>query len=128
MKKARNGSDPTVFKEKNTEFLQNLQNCRSNTLRHKVMSDELSRKTESPKRPEDAEDDDEEDEEEEVETEAVAHEHFVRQLEQDFGPPSGTDDDPHFLNGTLRNFNFDTVKDKRQRIVGARGTFLCRSC
>ena len=41
----RDDNDKVVFTRKNIRFLQNIQNCRSNTLRHKIKDDPLTKNT-----------------------------------------------------------------------------------
>lgn len=116
MRKAR-GETPVVFTVQNVTFLQNLQNCRSNTLRFKITDDELTRGTVAYSSP-NPQDGDEEGQEAEEEIEETAYEQFAEMLEQEFNAPPGTDLDPAFLNASLRNFKFDHMKDKGKMDCG----------
>ena len=114
-KQARNfGEEVVVFTEKNTTFLQNLQNARSNSLRYKMSGDPLADITvpyESPN-PQDDDGLDDGDDNEEDEIEETAYEIFAKELQQEHSIRPSTDEDPEFLNDTLRNFDFGKMKDK----------------
>ena len=78
------GEDPVLFSDDNTFFLQNIQNCRSNTLRYKVNQDELQQMT----RPYDCpnaeiRNAEEEEEEEQVAIEETPYEAFAEILENE---------------------------------------------
>ena len=62
--------------------------------------------------PQDAEGFEEKSEEDKVDIAETAYELFSKQLESQFSAAPTTDNDPQFLNETLRNFNFDRMKDK----------------
>ena len=100
--------------ERNVTFLQNLQNCRSNTLRFKITDDALTRGTvayDSPNPPEGDSNENDGDEE----PDETTYEDFADMLQRDFDvAPNSTDNDPDFLNDTLRNFNFQHMRDKKQ--------------
>ena len=108
------GDEAIVFKKRNVDFLQNMQDARSNSLRYKMSGDPLAKITEpyQPDNPQDGDFSDDEEEEEEPEIEETAYELFTKSLEGQFSCNPNTDDDPEFLNATLRNFKFDYMKDK----------------
>ena len=62
--------------------------------------------------PQDAEVFDKNSEEDKVDIEETAYKLFSKQLESQFSAAPTTDNNPQFLNETLRNFNFDRMKDK----------------
>ena len=49
---------------------------------------------------------------EEDEIEETAYELFAKELEQEYSSRPTTDEDPEFLNETLKNFDFAKMKDK----------------
>ena len=112
--KVQRGERPVVFTKSNIEFLQNLQDARSNSLRYKMSGDPLANVTEpyQSQNPQDADAFEDNSEEDDVEVEETAYELFSKQLEAQFSAAPTTDNDPQFLNDTLRNFKFDRMKDK----------------
>ena len=106
------GEPMVVFTDQNTNFLQNLQNCRSNSLRYKMNGDELSNCTVPYQSPNPQDADNNFQEEEEPEIEETAYELFKHQIEQEVVCGSTTDNDPEFLNSTLQNFTFTKMKNK----------------
>ena len=120
MQRMSQGLEAQCFSEENTLFLQNLQNCRSNTLRYKITSDELAASTHPYGCPNGV-DGDNHGEEEDTEVEEVAYESFVEQLNEDYDIQPNTDKEPSFLNETLRNFKFVYVRDKGTNNCGYKG-------
>ena len=112
--KVERGERPVLFTKSNIEFLQNLQDARSNSLRYKMSGDPLANVTEpyQSQNPQDADAFEDNSEEDDVEVEETAYELFSKQLEAQFSAAPTTDNDPQFLNDTLRNFKFDRMKDK----------------
>ena len=108
------GDEPVVFNKCNIDFLQNMQDARSNSLHYKMSGDPLAKITVpyEPANPQDGDDSDTEDEEEEPEIEETAHELFARQLEAEYPSNPSTDNNPDFLHEASRNFKFDKMKDK----------------
>ena len=110
-----------VFTTEHTTFLQNLQNCRSNSLRYKVQNDPLSKETEpynSPNAPDRA---DEDDTEEDTEPDITAYDEFVNCLENSLGQSTTTNDDREFLPEALRNFDFQFIRNKGSARCGWKG-------
>lgn len=103
-----------VFTKKNSEFLQNIQDARHNSLRYKIKGDALQSCTEpfNPKggfrKDEDCED--EEEEEAEEECEPTTYEDLLAQ--QFDGPVDLNDQDPEFLAHTIQNLSFGAIRDK----------------
>ena len=114
------GGEPLLFKNCNTDFLQNIQNCRHNCLRYKVSSDELACSTDAFRNPDCAlethadESDSEEDDEENL-----GYEEFLQELEDEFERPVH-DDDPDYLFSTLKNFSFQRIRESGDKKCGYR--------
>ena len=119
MRNSSCGTGPHFFTPRNTSFLQNLQNCRSNSLRHTMKADDLGQNTEPYNCPNGVQktgDDDDDDEEQEE----TAHEVFASQLEEEFGAPAATDTDAEFLIDTLQDFKFTNMRNKGQHNCGCK--------
>ena len=108
---------PVVFTDRNVAFLQNAQDCRSNALRFKITDDALTRGTVAYESPNPQEGDSNKDNAEQ-EPEETTYEDFADLLQEDFGAPLTTDNDPEFLNETLRNFDFKHMRDKGKNNCG----------
>ena len=113
MRKQR-GEREVVFTKSNIDFLQNLQDARSNSLRYKMSGDPLAMVTKpyQSENPQEGSVFDKDDDDDEEEIDEVPYEAFTKQLEAQFSWTPTTDEDPEFLNETLRNFKFDRMKDK----------------
>lgn len=111
MRDRNKGIPPKVFTEAHMQFLQNLQNCRANSLRYKVKGDELERRT-VPYENELADSDDENDDEDDNDDDDdIAYEAFMDQLTSEQVPPS-TDEDPSFLGASMTNFKFTKIRNR----------------
>ena len=118
MRNSSYGTGAYFFTPRNTSFLQNLQNCRSNSLCYIMKADDVGQDTEEPhncpngaQKPGDEDDDDEEHEE-------TAYEVFASQFEEEFGAPAAMDADAEFLIDTLQDFKFTNMRNKGQHNCG----------
>ena len=101
-------SKKVVFTEANVRVLQNIQNCRSNTLRYKAKDDPLTKDTlpyESKTKL-----DNEPDDEDDQEIDTSFFEEFMNVFQEDDEVDS-KDKDPKLLRAKLDNFTFDYMKD-----------------
>ena len=92
------GEQPWIFSEENMTFLQNIQNCRHNSLRYKVQTDDLAGCTVPFENP-DAEADSglyNVDEVEEDMMNQLGYEDFLDTMDEEFDRPRH-DDDPDFF-------------------------------
>ena len=93
-----------VFSDRNVTFLQNLQNCRSNTLRYKAKDDPLTKNT-KPYVSETQEEEKEEDDDDEIET--SHYEQFMDVfMAEDNGKQMEED-----VESTLQGFQFDNMRN-----------------
>lgn len=105
------GIPPRVFTEAHMQFLQNVQNCRANSLRYKLKGDELERRT-VPYENELADSGDEkDDDEEEDDGDEIDYEAFMDQLGDEQMAPS-TDEDASFLPASMKNFRFSKIRKR----------------
>ena len=107
-----------VFTERNIAFLQNLQDCRSNSLRFKSIGDPLEEVTMAYQSPNSDKDDwniEEEDEDEEE----TSYEEFLSLIEQRYDSTDDTTDHlPEHLPRKLQEFNFKYARGKGSDQVG----------
>ena len=109
---------PKVFTERNIQFLQNIQNCRSNSLRCKVKADELASKTDPFEDDGLLLDDRDNDEDEDDNNEdVIGYESFMEALEDQCAPPS-TDHDSTYLPAAMKSFKFSKIRERGKRECG----------
>ena len=113
------GGEPLFFKECNTDFLQNIQNCRHNCLRYKVTSDELACSTDPFQNPDCAIEAHDTESESDDEEDNVGYEDFLQELEDEFERPVN-DDNPDYLFPTLKNFSFQRIRENGDKKCGYR--------
>ena len=119
MRDRKRGKPPKVFTDAHMAFLQNVQDCRANSLRYKLKGDELERRTvpyqnELPDSDDEAGDDDDDDDDD---NDDMAYEAFMDQLTTEHVPPS-TDEDPSFLGASMRNFKFTKIRNRGKSECG----------
>ena len=113
--------DRVVFNDRNVSILQNIQNCRSNTLRYKAKDDPLTSCT-IPYKSESISQDEDEEENDDDEVETSFYEEFLDM----FGETSEekkddeTTYDPNFLRPILQDFNFEHMRNRGKHRCGYR--------
>ena len=113
------GHLPVVFTDDNIRYLQNIQNCAYNSMRYKVGDDDLQAHTVPFNAEVDGDgnivrEDDDEDEDMSPTQEELMHEDFIQQ----FDNMDIHDQDPAYLNMTMQNIGFSSIRDKGVRLCG----------
>ena len=105
-----------VFTDANVKVLQNVQNCRSNTLRHKAKEDPLTSQTEPYKS--DTKIGNEKDDEDDLEEIETSFFEDIMNTFQEEDEVDAIDKNPAFLPSKLNGFTFNNMKDLGEHYCG----------